>query len=155
MYLETLPLEIQVKEFIQIKVDSACCLEQGLCGEPYKDDIYFNEDGVIEASRFRFQHVALVNETIYLDSIVQTKNVLNKFSKQFTLMPGKTNAFILNGEEVKIDSAYPYSLFYVFFDQYLFIRGISIQNTLIALASIFLAVQLIMNIKSALVVIIF
>ncbi|MCP3684929.1 MAG: hypothetical protein GY861_19890 [bacterium] len=42
-YLETLPLEIQVREFISISVDSKCCKEYGLCGEPYKLDIFFSK----------------------------------------------------------------------------------------------------------------
>jgi len=155
-YLFTLPLEIQVREFLKMKIDDPCCTEYSVCGEPYKDDIFFGEDGFIEASRFRFQHIALVNQSVFVDSAVQTKIVADEFSKKFTLYVGKNNSYeVAPGKFVEIDSVFSYALFYVYYDQYFFIRGISVQNTFIALAAIFLAVQLIMNIKSALVVSLF
>jgi Niemann-Pick C1 protein len=155
-YLQTLPLEIQVREFLKMKVNDPCCTEYAVCGEPYKDDIYFGEDGRIEASRFRFQHVPLVNQTIFVNSLVQTKIVAEDYAKMFTVYADKNNTWDINpGMPIHMDTVFSYSLFYVYYDQYTFIRGISLQNTLIALASIFLAVQLIMNIKSAFVVTLF
>lgn len=151
-YLEKLPLEIQVKEFLKVKINSKCCQEFAVCGETYKDDIFFGENGLIEASRFRFSHKPLTNQTVYVDSIIQTKSVLAQYAKNFTYYDHKEKAFEFDGNKVHIASAFPYSLFYVYYDQYLFIRGIFFENILIALASIFLAVQIIMNIKSALLV---
>ena len=151
-YLQKLPLEIQVQEFMKIKIPSKCCQEYAVCGEQYKDDINFGEDGLIQASRFRFFHIPLTNQTIFVDSIVQTKSVVSEYSKNLTLYKNKVNLFEYNGEKVPISTSFPYALFYVYYDQYLLIRGIFCENFLIALASIFLAVQLIMNIKSALLV---
>lgn len=48
--------------------------------------------------------------------------------------------------------AYPYSLFYVYYDQYSYIRSVAIENLLLALAVVFLIVTLIQNIKIALVI---
>lgn len=152
-YLEKLPLEIQVKEFLKIKINSKCCKEFAVCGEPYKDDIFFGESGLIEASRFRFSHKPLTKQSVYVDSIIQTKSVVSQYAQNFTTYENKDSIFEVNGEKVSISPAFPYSLFYVYYDQYLFIRGIFFENILIALASIFLAVQIIMNIKSALLVI--
>lgn len=152
-YLEKLPLEIQVREFLKIKINSKCCKQFAVCGEPYKDDIYFGDSGLIEASRFRFSHKPLTKQSVYVDSIVQTKSVVSQYAKNFTTYENKDSSFEINGEKVSISSAFPYSLFYVYYDQYLFIRGIFFEDILIALASIFLAVQIIMNIKSALLVI--
>ena len=152
-YLEKLPLEIQVKEFLKVKINSKCCQEFAVCGETYKDDIVFDDNGLIEASRFRFSHKPLTKQSVYVDSIIQTKSVLSQYAKNFTSYQGKDKNFELNGEKVHIASAFPYSLFYVYYDQYLSIRGIFLENILIALASIFLAVQILMNIKSAFMVI--
>jgi len=154
-YLEKLPLEIQVKEFLKIKINSKCCQEFAVCGETYKDDIYFGENGKIEASRFRFSHKPLTEQKVYVDSIIQTKSVVAEYAKNFTTYENKDKLFDYKGEKVHISSAFPYSLFYVYYDQYLVIRGIFFEDILIALASIFLAVQIIMNIKSALLVICF
>lgn len=49
-------------------------------------------------------------------------------------------------------SAYPYSLFYVYYDQYSYIRSVAIENLLLALAVVFLTVTIIQNLKIALVI---
>lgn len=49
-------------------------------------------------------------------------------------------------------SAYPYSLFYVYYDQYGYIRSVAVENLLLALAVVFLVVTLIQHIKIALVI---
>ena len=128
-----------------------------MCGEPYLNDISFNDQGEIEASRFRFQHVPLVNQSVYVNAVLQTNAVARTYRNNFTLMEGRTTSknFILNGEAVDIQTAFPYSLFYVYYDQYLFIRGISVQNLLIGFATIFVAVQLVMNLKGALLTVLF
>lgn len=151
------PLADQVREFLKIKVDSSCCKIDGLCGEPYVSDISFNDKGEIEASRFRFYHVALTDQEKYVKSVLQTNAVANKFKDKFILMEGKSKEdnFEINGKKVSINAAFPYSLFYVYYDQYLFIRGISLQNLLIGFATIFLAVQFATNILASLVVVFF
>lgn len=45
--------------------------------------------------------------------------------------------------------AYPYSLFYVYYDQYAYIRSVAIENLLLALAVVFIAVTLIKNLSIA------
>ena len=155
--LKKQPLASQVREFLKIKTDHPCCKEDGMCGEPYLNDISFNDQGEIEASRFRFQHVPLVNQSVYVNAVLQTNAVARTYRNNFTLMEGRTTSknFILNGEAVDIQTAFPYSLFYVYYDQYLFIRGISVQNLLIGFATIFVAVQLVMNLKGALLTVLF
>ena len=94
----------------------------------------------------------MANQSVYIDSFVQTKKVVKKYSEKFTLMKNTTNKYLIKGNEVELEAAFLYSLFYVYYDQYTFIMGISIMNVLIALMAIFVAVQLIMNIKSAFIV---
>ena len=155
--LKTQPLAYQVREFLKIKTDDPCCKEDGMCGEPYLNDLAFNDNGEIEASRFRFQHVPLVNQSVYVNAVLQTNAVARTYRDNFTLMEGKnrTQNFLLNGKVVDINTVFPYSLFYVYYDQYLFIRGISVQNLLIGFATIFLAVQLVMNLKGAALTVLF
>ena len=155
--LKTQPLAYQVREFLKIKKDDPCCKEDGMCGEPYLNDLAFNDNGEIEASRFRFQHVPLVNQSVYVNAVLQTNAVARTYRDNFTLMEGKnrTQNYILNGKVVDINTVFPYSLFYVYYDQYLFIRGISVQNLLIGFATIFLSVQLVMNLKGAALTVLF
>jgi Niemann-Pick C1 protein len=49
-------------------------------------------------------------------------------------------------------SAYPYSLFYVYYDQYSYIRSVAIENLLLALAVVFFIITLIQNIQIALII---
>jgi len=70
-------------------------------------------------------------------------------------MDGYNTHYTYQGETFDVEKAYPYSLFYVYYDQYSFIQGVTIENILIALAIIFLAVQVIMNIRSAFTVTLF
>lgn len=49
-------------------------------------------------------------------------------------------------------SAYPYSLFYVYYDQYGYIRSVAIENMLLGIAVVFLAVTIIQEVKVALVI---
>ena len=152
-FLLTLPKDMQIKKFLEVKINSVCCQKNAICGEQYINDINFNEEGIIDATRLRFQHIALANQSVYIESFVQTKKVVQKFSENFTLRNNSTNKYLIDGDEVELETAFPYSLFYVYYDQYTFIQGISIMNVLIALMVIFIAVQLIMNIKSAFIVI--
>ena len=49
-------------------------------------------------------------------------------------------------------TAYPYSLFYVYYDQYGYIRSVAIENILLGLAVVFLAVTIVQDIKIALII---
>ena len=151
------PLSVQVKEFLKIKTDDPCCKTEGLCGEVYSGDIAFDDNGEIVASRFRFYHVPLTEQSIYVNSVLETNAVANKFNDKFELVKGKkkTGNYKINGKSVDINTVFPYSLFYVYYDQYLFIKGISIQNLLVCLAVIFLAVQFATSIIASSVVVLF
>lgn len=45
---------------------------------------------------------------------------------------------------------FAYSLFYVFFDQYTYIKGILLEDTLLAIAAVVLAIEIITNLGIAL-----
>jgi Niemann-Pick C1 protein len=49
-------------------------------------------------------------------------------------------------------TAYPYSLFYVYYDQYGYIRSVAIENILLGMAVVFLAVTIVQDIKVALII---
>jgi len=53
---------------------------------------------------------------------------------------GKTAAEKLGEKASKV---FTYSLFYVFYDQYTYIRGVLAQNTMLGLAAVVLSIQII------------
>lgn len=155
--LKKQPFGIQVKEFLKMKAGADCCTQDAICGEPFKGDITFDENGEIKASRFRFMHVALRRQPIYVNSVIQTNAIVRQYRDKFILYDNKskTKNFQINGKDVDIPTVFPYSLFYVYYDQYLFIRGITVQNLLVGLAVTFIAVQIIATIKIAAVTVLF
>lgn len=40
--------------FVQVKIDSSCCQDYGLCGEQFSLDVIFDDTGVVRATRYRF-----------------------------------------------------------------------------------------------------
>lgn len=45
----------QMRHFVKIPVNGACCQAYGICGEQFTSDIVFNDNGTVVATRFRFQ----------------------------------------------------------------------------------------------------
>lgn len=60
--------------------------------------------------------------------------------------------FVLGKYLDETKTAYPYSLFYVYYDQYSYIRSVAIENILLGLAVVFLAVSIVQDIQIALII---
>ena len=126
-YLGMMNFYEKLKFFKNIKIDSVCCKKYGICGETYEKDIVINDDGTIAASRFRFQHRPLAVSDDFTNAFVKTRQVVDYFSNQ---LPGV-------GDDKK---AFAYSLFYVYFEQYTYIRGVAVMNLLLAVGVVYAAV---------------
>jgi len=147
----------QVREFLKIKIDSNCCIEEGICGEIYKNDIIFDEENNIEVSRIRFFHTPLNTNSLLVNSIIQINYLIDKYKDKFELILGKQkeNNFKINNQNKTINTIFIFSPFYIYNDNYLFIKGISFQNILISISLIFISVQFTINIKASLIIIFF
>lgn len=150
--VDKLPFEVKLKLFLDVKIESKCCQEFGICGETYGMDMNFNEDGKLESSRFRFSHKPLTVQKTYIDSLIQTTTTLNSFEEKGNEISNKKVTFPAYGKDVEIKKIFGYSLFYVYFDQYLVIRGVWLENLLIAIGVIFISTQMITNISSSLII---
>lgn len=158
--ISTLSTDFQVQEMLKITVDTDCCKKYGLCGETYQMDININNKGFIESTRLRFQHNALTSQKVYIDSLVETKNKVKSYSNRQEHIINtsnnnnniKKNSININNSLFSFDNIYSYSLFYVYFDQYLLIKGVWIENLLIALGVIFIASQITASVKTALLI---
>lgn len=122
-----------------VEIGSVCCQTYGICGEQFNKDISFNDDGTIRSSRLRFMHTPLRNSSDYIRAAESARQTISKITKNFTQYYPDAKAF-------------PYSLFYIYYDQYSYIRSIAVENLLLALAVVFLAVVLIQNLKLALII---
>jgi Niemann-Pick C1 protein len=137
--IDRFPIQDQLKKFMATEIGSACCQTYGICGEQYNKDISFNDDGTIRSSRLRFMHVPLRGSDDYIKAAQSARQIVENITKTFTHSLGNAKAF-------------PYSLFYIYYDQYTYIRSIAVENLLLALAVVFLAVVLIQNLKLAIII---
>lgn len=139
-----------VHNFTQIPIDSQCCQQYGLCGAQYEGDIVFthkkdetteslDDDEVdddmavvsgIEGSRLRFQVNAMKNQTMFINSYYY----LHKVTRAWSDKPGGGKG-----------SAFPYALYFVYYEQYTYIQGIALQSILLALAVVFVSIFVLME----------
>uniref|UniRef100_K3WTQ3 SSD domain-containing protein n=1 Tax=Globisporangium ultimum (strain ATCC 200006 / CBS 805.95 / DAOM BR144) TaxID=431595 RepID=K3WTQ3_GLOUD len=122
-----------VHTFTQISIDSACCKQYGLCGAQYEGDIVFTANSTtqkpdgIRGARLRFQVNAMKNQTMFINSYYYLHAVTQKWSQG------------------RAASAFPYALYFVYYEQYTYIQGIAMQSVLLALAVVFVAVLVLMD----------
>ncbi|KAM3130411.1 hypothetical protein pb186bvf_017510 [Paramecium bursaria] len=126
----------QLKRFLATKINSPCCQKYGICGEQFETDIVTNDEGQVTASRLRFQHTPLHNSKEYILSLEQTRQVIDKKCKDLDTSK----------------KVYAYSLHYVFYDQYSYIRSVAIGNVLLALATIFFTMTIVQDVVCAIIV---
>lgn len=150
-----------VQNFTRILIDSQCCQQFGLCGAQYETDIVFttaadgdDDDGDagtmsvtptettgptattvtpttatgIQGSRLRFQVNAMKNQTMFVNSYFYLHHVTQAWS-----------ARAVSGR------AFPYALYFVYYEQYTYIQGVAFQSVLLALAVVFVAVFVLLD----------
>ncbi len=142
------PFSEQMRRFVKVKINSNCCLNYGICGEQFVKDIVFDSKGNIESTRFRFQHPALRVQADYIRDLQATRYFVDQYHMKFKYT--KDGEVKYKGKEIdESRQVFAYSLFYVYFEQYYYIRGVLTQNIMLALAAVVFATQLITTIQSA------
>mmetsp|Transcript_62968 Transcript_62968/g.73288 ORF Transcript_62968/g.73288 Transcript_62968/m.73288 type:complete len:917 (+) Transcript_62968:72-2822(+) len=129
-----LPFEQALRNYLQIGINSTCCRSYGICGMQYVKDFAFDPNGTLTTSRFRFFHSSTNTQDDFLNAYLGTSAIVDKYSKNLT-----------NGA-----SAFAFSLFYVYFEQYGYIKSVAFENLMLACGAIFGAVVLLKNPYSAL-----
>lgn len=127
-----------VRNFTQIPIDSACCQHFGLCGAQYEGDIVFktghNElEGSttgIAASRLRFQVNAMTNQSMFVNSYFYLHELSHQWNAGRGTAPG---------------DVFPYTLYFVYYEQYTYIQGIALQSIALALAVVLVSVFVLME----------
>jgi Niemann-Pick C1 protein len=59
---------------------------------------------------------------------------------------------MLAQKETQAPAAFTYSLFYVFYDQYTYIRGVLAQNALLGVAAVILSLQVLSSLSIAVII---
>lgn len=79
----------------------------------------------------------------YTRALVETRKVADTFATRLHTLEGIEDEEDTSGS---VKSVFAYSLFYVYYDQYTYIRGILAEDTLLALAAVLLAIEIITNV---------
>ena len=76
-----------MQKFVQVKIDSECCQSYGLCGEQFSLDVIFDDEGVVRATRYRFQHQTMKTQEDYIRGLLETRRACDEYSEQLTTYP--------------------------------------------------------------------
>lgn len=79
----------------------------------------------------------------YTRALVQTREVSDTFATKLHTLDGLEDN---EGSSDEVKPVFAYSLFYVYYDQYTYIRGILTMDTLLAMAAVLLAIEIITNV---------
>lgn len=133
----------RVQQYVNISVDSTCCQRVGYCGQQYAQDVMFGRDDngelQILSSRLRGQHTALRNQSDFIQSMQITQAAVDLLQQR---LPKREEPLAISDAPPLAPggTAFPYSLFYVYYAQYSYIQGVAIQNMFLAIGAVFLAV---------------
>lgn len=111
-------------------LNSTCANDVPSCSWGHTSDVVMHENGLdVKASRFMTFHSTLKKQSDFVTALSQARKLNNQIAHDQNL------------------SMYVYSVFYIFFEQYLYIVDVTILNTaLAAMAIFFLCLVLIRNI---------
>ncbi|OQR96681.1 Resistance-Nodulation-Cell Division (RND) Superfamily [Achlya hypogyna] len=128
-----------VETFTRIPIESQCCQSYGLCGAQFAMDIDFARTATgkvagIAASRMRFQVAPMTNQSMFVDSFYYLSTLTSKWGAALASATGEPAVF-------------PYSLYFVYYDQYLTIQGIALQSVLLALGVVFVCMALLLPLQ--------
>ena len=84
-------------------------------------------------------HKPLRDSEDYIRSAQEARQTVNKIMKNLT-------------EKYPNTTAFPYSLVYIYYDQYTYIRAVAVQNLLLAVAVVLLTLVVMQNLKLALII---
>ncbi|CAO2833728.1 unnamed protein product [Amaranthus hypochondriacus] len=99
---------------------SASCAKGGHGAYTNSVDLQGYEDGIIQASEFRTYHTPLNKQTDFVNALRAAREFTSKISKSLQM------------------EVFPYSVFYMFFEQYLDIWKTALINLAIAIGAVFI-----------------
>lgn len=138
--------------YLTLDMSHPCCANFSICGGQFYEDVIFNREAKIETTRISFFHQALRTQDDYISSMNDIFSVIQYFVDNMMQNPESLEISVqksLNNEEENMPtdvqlsdqkpyfSVYPYSLYYIFFDQYGVVKGITVQNYILALLFLF------------------
>ncbi|KAF0979034.1 hypothetical protein FDP41_002104 [Naegleria fowleri] len=121
-----------------------CCSFRGqttpLCGFQYKNDVKFSADGKsIEAARLMTQTKTLITQEDFINSMKSAY-----YTSDYLANPKKYLPPSQWDNNIPL-STFPYSIYYIYFAQYLYLPEVSATNIMIASGAVFLTTLILLG----------
>jgi hypothetical protein len=131
---------------LRITTDDYCCQNVGICGSQYTPHVKVDvENDKIGPFRIALLHSALDSQEAFIRNFVETKQIVDWFDQDFRNQltklrnEGKADSQgLVNGYSIdQYPKMYAQSVFYVYFEQYMYIKGIALGNFSLAIVILF------------------
>ena len=139
--------------YLTLGLDHPCCNAFSICGGQFYEDVVFNKNKDIMTTRIAFFHQKLRTQDDFISSMNDIQDLVDYFLENemgpddlvsLEIQTEQDSEPLVNvteptnlADEPKLFDAYPYSLYYIFFEQYSYVKGITVQNYILALMFLF------------------
>lgn len=124
-----------VQEFQNITMDSYCCQKNGICGQQYYQHIKnITDDGIVKYSRVMFLHSPVRTQEDFIRNYDETHQLISSLQANLTAMAQANDDYKSSGV---MPTMYAQSMFYIYFEQYTYIKGLAVQNLLVSMLLLF------------------
>lgn len=133
---DSMNISKSLKEFIEIPYQGYCCQRNGICGNQYYQHIrpMVDENSTtVPISRIMFLHSPVRTQEDFIRNYDETHQMIAALQKNLTQMAADNEEYA--GQPTP--TMYANSMFYVYFEQYTYIKGVAVQNLLISLFLLF------------------
>ena len=123
-------------DFVKIEFNSYCCQTNGICGNQYYQHvkpIMDNTSTTVPIARIMFLHSPVRTQEDFIRNYDETHQIIASLQANLTAMAKDNPEY----ENQAMPTMYANSMFYVFFEQYTYIKGVAVQNLLVSLLLLF------------------
>ncbi|CAM9449553.1 unnamed protein product, partial [Phaeothamnion confervicola] len=139
--------------FLGIAIDSQCCQSFGVCGAHNDSSLGSGDSSggsleTIVASRLRFNTQPLRRQRDFVRSAYALRRAAEILGRSLPLLQITESENSENASE----PAFAYSLYFVYYEQYEYIRGVCLQSVALALGGVFLVAAFLADAATAAIV---
>lgn len=122
--------------FLKIPYSSYCCQGNGICGNQYYQHVHpikDNSSTTVPIARIMFLHSPVRTQEDFIRNYDETHQIISSLQANLTSMARSNPSY----ENQTMPTMFAYSMFYVYFEQYTYIKGVAVQNLLVSLLLLF------------------
>ena len=125
-----------LNDFLKLPYNGYCCQKNGICGNQYYVHVRPMTDPdntTVPYSRIMFLHSPVRTQEDFIRNYDQTHQMIAALQQNLTDMATNNDDYT----DQPMPTMFANSMFYVYFEQYTYIKGVAVQNLLISLFLLF------------------